>query len=196
MLRRSTGRWIYRSLFAALLAFACLYQGYAGLFQPRPMLTSRWKNGVCLQSSEASCSAAAAATLLTLHGIAATEEEMAGLCLTTDAGTSLQGVYRGLRIKTAGTKWRVAPIAGGFDRLHDEDTPALLSVGLGRWQSADVRYSRDWGWAPGTLHSVVLMGFVMNEKVNIADPKVGREQWLVQGLTVLWKGEGLRLVER
>jgi len=46
------------------------------------------------------------------------------------------------------------------------------------------------------LHSVVFLGFADQDKVDMADPKVGREQWFVQGLTDLWKGQGFRLVPR
>ncbi len=196
MLRLSKGPWVVRSAFAAILVLACLYQAYGGLFRAKPHLNPRWKNGVCMQSSEASCSAAAAATFLTIHGIPATEQEMAELCFTTDQGTSMQGIYRGLVIKSFGTPWRVEPVTGRVEQLAAANAPTLLSVGLGRWQVADPRYSRDWGWAPGTLHSVVFLGTASDNKVDMADPKVGREQWMVQGLADLWKGEGLRLVPR
>ena len=195
MLRLSSGRLAYRGSFAAILIGSCLFYSYGVLFRPKPPLHSRWLNGVCLQSSNASCSAAAAATLLALYGIPTTEAEMAELCFTGDDGTSMQGVYRGLKLKTAGTPWKVEPFSGDLHTLRSAEA-AFLSVGLGRWQKADPRYSRVWGWAPGTMHSVVFLGFAEGGKVNVADPDVGREQWFEQGLIDLWKGEGFRLVRR
>jgi hypothetical protein len=196
MLRLSSGLLIYRGSFAAILVFCCLIYSYGVLFRPEPPLHDRWRDGVCLQSSNASCSAAAAATLLTIHDIPATEAEMADLCFTGDDGTSLQGVYRGLKLKTAGTPWTVEPFSGDVESIRSRPEPSFLSVGLGRWQNADRRYSEKWGWAPGVMHSVVLLRFIDGGKVIVADPGVGREHWYEQGLIDLWKGEGFRLVKR
>src|SRR5439155_26252660 len=63
-------------------------------------IKNRWRRDICLQTSHATSSPAAAATLLRSHGIDTTEEEMARLCLTNPDGTSLLGLYRGLRLKT------------------------------------------------------------------------------------------------
>src|SRR5260221_7046371 len=43
-------------------------------------------------------------TTLFRSGISATEQEMADLCITR-RGTYWQGLYRGLKLKTAGTLW-------------------------------------------------------------------------------------------
>ena len=58
------------------------------------------------QTTDQTCSAACAASLLRLHGVSANEKELARLCLTRH-GTHWLGVYRGLKLKTAGTKWDV-----------------------------------------------------------------------------------------
>ena len=48
-----------------------------------PHCGNKWNTGVCLQTRQSSCSAAAAATLLRSHGIDTNEKEMAQLCLTS-----------------------------------------------------------------------------------------------------------------
>ena len=80
-----------------------------------PACSERWDElGTCLQTTDYTCSPACAATLLKKYGIAATEQEMAELCLTR-RGTSWQGLYRGLKLKTAGTDWDVAGLPAAPD---------------------------------------------------------------------------------
>lgn len=62
----------------------------------------RWSDRICLQSHEATCGAAAAATLLNLRGIPATEQGMIRRCLTSRHGTEPLGLYRGLKLATEG----------------------------------------------------------------------------------------------
>ncbi|MBB6052420.1 hypothetical protein [Armatimonas rosea] len=157
-------------------------------------------DGVVRQTSEVSCSAASAATLLQVAQLPATETELAALCLTRRAGTPLLGVYRGLRHKAAGTPWRVgvlshAPLAQL--RAATQTGPVLISVGLDRWQRGyDPRYVTEWGWTPGKRHAVVVFGFLPGGKLDIGDPSVGRETWSVESLAVLWNGEGIQLLPR
>ncbi|MDX1931173.1 MAG: hypothetical protein SFU56_01070 [Capsulimonadales bacterium] len=161
----------------------------------------RLMNGIFMQTSNSSCSAASAATLLAVYGIPATEKEMASLCFTRQDGTSMLGVYRGLRMKTRGTPYAVSVLAGGnvedLRRLSREG-PLLLSVGLDRfsWKKIDPRYTEAWGWAPGKRHAVVLFRFLPGEEVEIGDPSVGRERWKVESLSVLWHGDAIRLQPR
>lgn len=67
------------------------------------------KQGVCEQTSGYSCGPAAAASLLHLHGVEATEREMALLCATRAGlgGTSECGLMRGLRRKLPGRTVRI-----------------------------------------------------------------------------------------
>jgi predicted double-glycine peptidase len=152
----------------------------------------RWDDNVCLQTSQASCSPAAAATLLRAYCIDTTEQEMALLCLTSREGTSMLGLYRGLKIKTRNTAWDVYM----FDSATIDDLrgagPVLLSVELrdGRLE----QHMQTWGWIPGVPHTVVLLGFVGDDKVLVADPAIGREVWFIDDLRLLWHGEGARLV--
>jgi hypothetical protein len=174
---------------------------------PPPMHPETEEDGVVMQTSFSSCSAASAATLLRVHDIPATEEEMAQLCLTRRDGTSMLGVYRGLRKKTEGTPWRVDVLSGADVaalKQAAQDGPVLLSVGLDRFPAPDTdkRYAEQWGWTPGLRHAVVLFGFLpprrgtTEDRLDIGDPSTGREKWSEGALGVLWRGEGIRLVRR
>ena len=183
---------------------------------PPPPLRDRWAGDACVQTSDSSCSAAAAATLLRAHSaatavataqsvaegrlresIAATEREMAELCLTRRTCTTMLGLYRGLKLKTAGTRWDVQPFAGSDALLRlPGGRPVLIAVGLPAGGAADRRFGRDYGWSNGARHTVVLFGYSGDGKVDVADPSVGREQWFSRDLTVLYRGQGLRLVPK
>ena len=192
--RAMPGRAARKLTLLVPLVLLCVYQSYGRLLIEVPPLEERWKDGVCRQTSAASCSAAAAATLLRAHGIDATEAEMARLCLTRPGGTSTHGLYRGLKLKTAGTGWNVQPFRGDLASLYNEPRPVILSVRLDPAPGVDPRYERNWGWTPGVAHTVVLVGFRPDGKTEVGDPSVGREHWRVRDLEVLWKGEGVRLV--
>lgn len=164
-----------------------------------PQCGNRWDNlGTCLQTTERTCSPACAATLLRRHGIAATEQEMAELCLTR-TGTSWQGLYRGLKHKTAGTAWDVQVVSGSAEELALLPRgPAILSVGLSESAPANSDFTREFGWVPGVNHSVILEGFNSHGCATIADPSLPmcREQWDAETLRTLWRGYAIRLVNR
>jgi hypothetical protein len=189
------GRILRRGFVLMPMVGVCLYKAYAPAFVTVPTLGDRWDHGVCLQTSRESCSPAAAATLLYAHGIRATEQEMATLCLTSHDGTSMLGLYRGLKIKTAGTPWDVEVFRGTIPQFRGLGGAMLISAGLKSDQHADPRYARDWGWEPGVKHSVVVFDFPGTE-VDVGDPAAGREQWTLHDLQTLWYGEGLRLIKR
>lgn len=179
------------------MATICLYKAYAPATVEVPVLGDRWDHGVCRQTSKWSCSAAAAATLLRMHGIQTTEQEMAELCRTSTEGTSMLGLYRGLKLKTEDTLWDVEVFWGTVEDLQKVRGPAIVSVGLRAGQAADPRYASEWGWTPGVKHTVVAFGYdPRREEFEIADPNVGRERWSVADLRTLWHGEGLRVVLR
>ena len=186
-----------RLLFVVPLAGIGVWRFHGPLSgRPPGNIQDRWNADVCLQSSSSSCGAAAAATLLRAPGIAATEAEMADLCLTRRQGTTLHGLYRGLRLKTSGTPWRVE-ILTSPQALRTSATPVLLNVGLPRaTANLDPRYERDWGWTPGSSHTVVLFAFLPGGTIAMADPAVGPEQWFTADLDLLWRRQGLRLVRR
>ncbi|MBI3923409.1 MAG: hypothetical protein HY318_18455 [Armatimonadetes bacterium] len=179
------------------LVLGCVYLAYEPLLGEPPACSDLWSQGVCMQTSAASCSAASAATLLRCHGISATEGEMAALCFTRAKGTSRHGLYRGLKLKTVGTPWEVEILSGDADTLRRASPePVLLFVGLERGARVDPRYEKKWGWKPGVLHVVVLFRFIDHERIEIGDPAIGREPWPAKALEVLWQGEGLRLVRQ
>jgi hypothetical protein len=170
---------------------------YVPLLRHAPECRDEWRDGVCIQTTQTTCGAAAAAALLKQCGMPATEAEMAGLCLTSPEGTLGLGMYRGLLRKTAGTPWTVQVFEGDEDALRSlGDGPAILFVGLRRGQRADPRYAGEWGWTPGLRHTVVLFGFRDEYALEIGDPSIGRERWSVEALDVLWDGTALRLVKR
>jgi hypothetical protein len=176
--------------------------GYAlayPLLGTAPDCGNKWdKMGTCLQTTKLTCSAACAATLLKNHGIDASEQEMAELCLTRQ-GTNWQGLYRGLKVKTAGTPWDVEIIRCRPDQLAQHASgPMILSVGLEAGERADTDFTREFGWVPGVNHSVVLTGFTERGVATIADPslEMSREHWDRPMLSTLWRGYAIRLVRR
>lgn len=165
------------------------------LGQP-PQCADQWEGDLCLQSTMSTCSPAAAATLLRHYGIQATEQEMAELCLTRD-GTTWMGLYRGLKLKTAGTAWDVElvdvdrPSAGSLP-----PGPILLCVMLKPGSERSHEYQVEWGWIPDVAHSVVYMRQTRGGSYQVVDPSVGIENWTREDVNVLWHGEGVRLVRR
>jgi hypothetical protein len=153
--------------------------------------------GDCQQTTPYTCSAAAAATLLHLHGIAATEQEMAELCLTRH-GTSWLGLYRGLKLKTQGTDWDVEVVRCSAEGVYDHaEWPMIMEVGLEADAPIDAAFRHEFGWTPGVRHSVVLLPS-HERRLQIIDPSpsIGREDWDDESLRVLWRGHGLRLIKR
>jgi len=126
---------------------------------------------------------------------------MAELCLTR-RGTTWQGLYHGLKRKTAGTRWDVEVTQLDFASLRSlaeqSGSPMLLRVGLASNAQVSPEFERELGWRPGTGHSVVLLRFLSNEMVEVADPTpgIGREQWTVDEFQTLWDGQIVRLVPR
>lgn len=189
-----TGPWWRRGFVPSLMIGVACYLAARPIFAVQPTSAARLYDSVWRQTDQASCSPAAAATFLNDHGIPASEAEMSELCRTTNQGTSMLGLYRGLLLKTRGTPWKVSPItARTAAELREAATSRLIiTTGLELDAIVDSRYSTDWGWAPGTLHTVVVRGLV-GERFAIADPATGREQWPERAMEVLYRGEGFRL---
>lgn len=185
-----------RGLTVGVLQLAGAFVVASPLMGAAPRCGNAWSEGICLQTTKQTCSAASAATLLTMHGIEATEQEMAELCLTRQ-GTNWMGLYRGLKKKTVGTEWEVEIFTGSADELRSLGGPSILSVGLSRPGDTDPLYQTELGWTPGVRHSVVLLGFVL-DLVEIGEPTsdAGRERWTGGELQELYLGQGMRLVRR
>jgi hypothetical protein len=169
------------------------------LLGSKPQCGNRWDQlRTCLQTTRHTCSAASAAMLLNRYGIVASEQEMAELCLTR-RGTNWQGLYRGLKLKTADTPWEVEVSAGTIDEVLAEDRgPLILTVGLAAGAPADTAFTEEFGWVPGVGHSVLLERCSSNGSVVIADPaqEMCRESWSREQLEHLWRGYAFRLVPR
>lgn len=195
---QSSKQGFRRWLPAVGLQFAAFLSVTSPLWGSAPRCDNQWDaTGICLQTTDKTCSAASAVTLLRLHEIAATEQEMAELCLTRK-GTNWMGLYRGLKKKTTGTPWDVEVFSCAANDLRTLHQPAILSVGLTQHTKTDLIYQMEEGWTPGTRHSVVLLGFIADRLVEVAEPSpgVGRERWSLEDLDVLFRGQGLRLVRR
>ena len=159
----------------------------------------RWDTtGACIQTTAYTCSPAAAATLLKMHGINATEQEMADLCLTR-RGTSWPGLYRGLKLKTENTGWDVEVLEGTIDEICrvKMNGPCILSVGLESNARVDASFSEEYGWTPGVNHSVVLLSSDARG-VEVIDPSQAftHERWDYSTLRLLWRGMAVRLVKQ
>ena len=84
------------------------------------------------------------------------------------------------------------------DLLATLRTPAILSVGLPMDTRPDSYYRTKWVWNPGEEHSVILLGFSKDGLMQIIDPdnRIVFETWHRRDLEVLWRGQGMTLVER
>jgi len=190
--------WLRRGAIVAVVGGFATYAVLFPLLGHSPHCADRWSMlGDCQQTTPYTCSAASAVTLLKLHGIAATEQEMANLCLTR-RGTSWPGLYRGLKLKTQGTPWDVELVRCTAEevRLHAEQ-PMIMEVGLETDAQIDAAFRSEFGWSPGIRHSVVLLG-TTQQRLRVVDPspQIGREEWDDESLKLLWRGHGLRLVRR
>jgi hypothetical protein len=191
-----TPRW-RRAALAALLSIssviAILWPLLAIALRPPPPGGDQWSNGVAKQTSWATCSPAAAATLFRGEGITISEAEMIPLCLTDYAGTPTLGLYRGVKLIANRHDRRVVLLDGGLPRLvADDDWPVLLSVRL-PFGVEDRRFVDNWGWIPGMGHSIVVLGRTNDGSFVVGDPAVGLEFWSEADLDLLWQGVGMRL---
>lgn len=150
---------------------------------------------VCIQTTDFTCSAAAAATVLVTYDIPTSEQEMAELCLTR-SGTTWLGLYHGLSEKLMGTDLQVEFFECDVSELYELQSqgPMLLCCELSQ-EAAEAlpQYKDAGGWRPGVAHSVVYLGGDRRQHL-IGDPSRGYEIWSAQDLGLLWTGQGLRVV--
>lgn len=190
-----TGR-IRRGLNSGSLLAVGVWAVAYPLIGQAPECGSKWQNGICLQTTPYSCSAASAATILKAHGINASEAEMAELCLTR-RGTNWMGLYRGLALKTEGTAWKPVVFETDTNGLQARQAgPVILVAELPDSPSVDPVFREACGWIPGQAHSVVFFDFLAEDTVRMADPMFGRELWKASDLDVLWTGRAIGLVPR
>lgn len=192
----NTPQW-RRATLATLLSIssvaAILWPLLSIALRPPPIGGNQWSQGVAIQSSWATCSPAAAATLFRGKGIPVSEAEMIPLCLTDYAGTPTLGLYRGVKLIANRHNRRVVLLDGGLPRLvADDDWPVLLSVRL-PFGVEDRRFVEQWGWIPGMGHSIVVLGQTNDGNFIVGDPAVGLEIWSKADLDLLWQGVGMRV---
>jgi hypothetical protein len=195
--RHASGGWFRRCWPVVALGLVGVFAAVQPLLGRPPVCGNRWDDsGICRQTTPYTCTAACAATVLSMHGIPATEQEMAELCLTR-RGTTWQGLYRGLKRKTTGTPFDVEVVSCPADGLRPYTPDCfIITVGLPSRGDFDPIYEERYSWTRGTMHTVLLFDFAANGRVEMADPDVGKEQWTVEDLDVLYRGRGLRLAPR
>jgi len=196
--RRVPGSNYRKGLFVFGLWLAALFSIISPIRGLPPECDNEWDGVVCKQTSNATCSAACAATVLRLYGISTTEQEMAQLCLTRK-GTHWQGLYRGLKLMTANDPGlHVEVFDCTLDQLQTkaEQGPVILAVELVKDAHVGELNLEDRGWIPGQPHSSVLLRPLRDDRMLVGDPAVGLEEWSAADLTALWHGRGLRIVKR
>ena len=173
----------------ALCTTAVLFLSSAAIrpmLEPLPAkLQENWVEAVCIQSHEATCAPAAAATLLNLHGIAKTERQMAAACLTSRSGTLALGTFRGLCIGTRDSRVRPRALVCSPEEYADSDLNRCLPL------LAHVQFEKD-----EVGHSVVVLERLEGGDWLIADPAVGMQQWSNSYFRRCWNGEGIFMVAR
>ncbi len=157
---------------------------------PRPEggdVTEKW---LCMQTTESTCSAAAAASLLRIYGIEVSEKEMIRSCLSTINGTPWQGIWRGVNLY-APPEYK-AVLVRGVDRKNME-FPMLISAEFDSSSEEYTKYVSQWGWKQGTPHTVVLFERTKDGYLTVGDPSIGIDRWDDEALEVLWDGQGIVL---
>jgi hypothetical protein len=187
-------------LSAGLAAAASASYGWFVAPLPAGMAGAPDDTGFCAQTSDDSCSAAAAAMLLHRAGIRATEQEMARLCLTRAGfGTPPLGLARGLAIRAANRG--LAPELVTFRspmELAAFDSWCIIGIGIEPGQPREVvERLQGYGWRPGRRHTILVRGGNRSEGwIEVADPSYGIERWPLQDLEKIWNGKALTLRER
>lgn len=161
--------------------------------RPPPPGQDKWHGPVAMQTSWATCSPAAAATLLRAERIPASEREMIPLCFTDYDGTPTLGLYRGVKLMALHNQRQVEIVDPSLEKLlAANDWPVLMAVRLPRGVE-DPRFEKEWGWIPGMGHAVVALGRGPTGELLVADPAIGLEMWSEEKLRTLWQGNGLRV---
>lgn len=128
------------------------------------------RDGVVLQSSDATCVSASAANLLRLHGRHTTEPEMAELLGATSAGATSAQLLDGLEATGLACERAFYPER----KLTKVTAPAVLF----------------YGEAYGVPHAVVLESRD-DDRVAILDPLRGRSSIPLEKVEAWWDGEAV-----
>lgn len=151
-----------------------------------------WRDGVCLQSHESSCGAAAAATLLAQFDIDVDETTMIRECWTSALGTEPLGLYRGLsRAGRIGDHRAVPTSRDPLRWKAGNQLPNVAIVKLKKLNPTD--YLTNWFGAQHERHAVVVLGRSESGNWRIADPAVGLTEWSHDRLRRRFTGEAITL---
>ena len=179
-----------------LTSILVVYSGCAPLVGKVPDGVSVTSVGPILhqQSTPFTCSAACAVSLLRLHGLEASEAELADLCLTRE-GTHWMGLYRGMMLKTAGTGWTVAVEEIDQDSVFLVNSPCILALNI---DTSVFPPELDHGFDSQVGHSVVYLGRSSPSILNVFDPSpdYGLEDWGPEILSCVKGGVAIKLVRR
>jgi hypothetical protein len=187
-----------RLLLVSTLSSLCCYSLTSPLLGEAPECESSVHDDEPIfgfQTTSQTCSAASAAGLLRLHGIPATEEELSQLCLTR-RGTHWLGVFRGLKIKTAGTEWDVV-VEEIAPKQLTRATNTLGVLTLTFSPSAAAR-TVESGFGTEVGHTVISLVTSQWGTLEVFDPSpdYGFESWNDRVLADVEKCILLRLVSR
>lgn len=189
-------RWHRPAAVGALVAVAAGYL-VAPVLRPwavpaRLAEVDDWEEGICLQSHASSCGAAAAATLLRLGGMPASEAGMAQACLTSRQGTTPLGLYRGVAstARQFGRSARVA-VSDPGKWFASEQLPIIALV---RFDDTATPGPLVRLFGPrGEGHAVVVLGRTDSGRWIIGDPAVGRVTWSDEEFRARFTGDAIYL---
>lgn len=188
------------TLLAILFLFA-LYPYHYFYLPPAEINTPTLsdKNGICIQTSQDTCSAAAAVTLLRLYQIETTEAQIARLALTKkERGTRRLGLYRAFKTIAHALRLdlniQIEQIS--TQAIITRNIPAIVTAGIRKatpnapHTPAEQRLTQERGWIPGAFHDIVYLGRVPapSDQIWIADPVNGRESLSFSDLHLLHTG--------
>jgi predicted double-glycine peptidase len=173
---RRMSRWPLRAAVGiaamALFPFALQQPWSRATFDPGEFAGTPGRDGVCLQTQEFTCGAAAAATLLAQLGIRTDECEMSRLCGSTAlTGTDEIAVCRALRVKLRDYGYSVALERPSPDRLERHLRPVMARMRSDAFRD----------------HWVVLLA--INDHVAIlGDPQEGKTEIPAGDFYSAWRG--------
>ena len=185
-----------RAVLSCVLLCLCGYSLVSPLLGKSPVCARvEFERVLEFQTTDTTCSAACAASLLRMHQIDATEREMAELCLTRE-GTHWLGLYRGLKVKTAGTAWDVVvESVSGQSLMQRGSESGVLSL---TFHGRAANRSFETGFQMQSGHSVICLGPGDLGTLHVFDPSpdYGFESWDWKQLDQVESAILLRLVPR
>jgi hypothetical protein len=167
------------------------------LGQPPSCVPSASNSTLDFQTTNQTCSAACAASLLRMHGIPASEDELARICLTR-RGTHWLGVYRGLKLKTANSNWDViAEEVKPEDLFSSKPIFGILAMTF-QAPGEDQVCDPEWGFESDVGHTVLVLQSRSSKLLDVFDPspEYGHETWNEDVLASVRQSILLRLVPR